>query len=159
MGACEDHVWDVYGFLAYRVGSRADAEDLTQVTFEKALRSWSRFDPRKASAKTWLLTIARNALTDHLRRERPKEAAAVSGDAVGEDALPSTPAAEPVGLSPELERALTDLGQKQREVIALRFGGDMTGAEIADTLGISLADVQQTLSRALRRLRDELEPD
>ena len=46
----DDHVWRVYGFLAYRVRDRAVAEDLTQSTFERALRAWSRFDPRRASS-------------------------------------------------------------------------------------------------------------
>ena len=64
------HVWRVYGFLAYRLGDRDTAEDLTQATFERALRAWSRFDPRRASESTWLLAIARNLLIDHYRRDR-----------------------------------------------------------------------------------------
>ncbi len=51
----EEHVWRVYGFLAYRLRDRHSAEDLTQATFERALRAWSRFDPRRASENTWLL--------------------------------------------------------------------------------------------------------
>ena len=66
----EEHVWGVYGFFGYRVGSRADAEDLTQLTFERALRAWSRFDPDRASARTWLMSIAANLLIDHYRRDR-----------------------------------------------------------------------------------------
>src|SRR2546421_13052425 len=66
----EEHVWRVYGFLSYRVRNRELAEDLTQITFERALRAWSRFDPRRASESTWLLAIARNLLIDHHRRDR-----------------------------------------------------------------------------------------
>ncbi len=66
----EEHVWGVYGFFGYRVGSRADAEDLTQLTFERALRAWDRFDPERASARTWLMSIAGNLLIDHYRRDR-----------------------------------------------------------------------------------------
>src|SRR5437660_8540838 len=65
-----EHVWRVYGFLAYRLRDRDLAEDLTQATFERALRAWSRFDPRRASESTWLLAIARNLLIDHHRRDR-----------------------------------------------------------------------------------------
>ena len=54
----EEHVWRVYGFLAYRLRDRDAAEDLTQATFERALRAWSRFDPRRASESTWLIAIA-----------------------------------------------------------------------------------------------------
>ena len=77
--AYDDHVWDVYGFLGYRLNSREEAEDLTQATFERALRAWSRFDPGRASVKTWLLAIARNVLIDHYRSDRSSSAAAAPG--------------------------------------------------------------------------------
>ena len=64
----KEHVWQVYGYLAYRVSSRAEAEDLTQATFERALRAWNRYDARRASVRTWLLTIARNLLIDQRRK-------------------------------------------------------------------------------------------
>jgi RNA polymerase sigma factor (sigma-70 family) len=55
--------------------------------------------------------------------------------------------------SAELADALAELTEREREVLALRFGGDLTGAEIAHVLGLSLANVQQITSRALRKLR------
>src|SRR5215213_3465154 len=58
----------LFGFLAYRTGDRALAEDLLADTFERALRSRTRFDRRRGSAKTWLYTIALNLLRDHARR-------------------------------------------------------------------------------------------
>ena len=64
----DEHVWDVYGFFGYRLSSRAEAEDLSRSTFERALRAWDRFDPERASARTWLMAIARNLLIDHYRR-------------------------------------------------------------------------------------------
>ncbi len=64
----DEHVWDVYGFLGYRLSSREEVEDLVQATFERALRAWGRFDPERASARTWLLAIAQNLLIDHYRR-------------------------------------------------------------------------------------------
>src|ERR1700690_26447 len=67
--AYDEHVWRIYGFLAYRLRDREAAEDLTQATFERALRAWSRFDPRRASESTWLIAIARNLLIDHHRRD------------------------------------------------------------------------------------------
>ncbi|MHB8159997.1 MAG: RNA polymerase sigma factor [Thermoleophilia bacterium] len=57
----------VYAFVAFRVGNRAAAEDITSQVFEKAWRGYPRFDPRKAAISTWLFTIARNSLTDHYR--------------------------------------------------------------------------------------------
>jgi RNA polymerase sigma-70 factor (ECF subfamily) len=151
--AYDNHVWDVYGFFAYRLGSRADAEDLTQVTFERALRAWHRYDPRRAALGTWLLAIARNLLIDHYRLRRVRHEELV-------EAAPEVPVAdfEPgLGVSPELADALRGLTEREREVIALRFGGDLSGPEIAEILALTVANVQQILSRTLRKLRTRLE--
>jgi RNA polymerase sigma-70 factor, ECF subfamily len=149
----EEHVWRVYGFLAYRLRDRDAAEDLTQLTFERALRAWPRFDPRRASESTWLLAIARNLLIDHHRRDRSGQ-----HQPIDEQLLPAVAGPqERVGTSAELIEALAQLSERDREVLALRFGGDLTGPEIAALLDLSLANVQQILSRSLRRLRDLLE--
>jgi RNA polymerase sigma factor (sigma-70 family) len=148
----EQHVWRVYGFLAYRVRDRDLAEDLTQGTFERALRAWSRYDPRRASESTWLLAIARNLLIDHHRRDR----SAVTEE-LDERVAPTVPGPETrFTTSPELIEALSTLSARDREVIALRFGGDLNGPEIAKMLDLSLANVQQILSRSLRKLRQLL---
>jgi RNA polymerase sigma-70 factor (ECF subfamily) len=149
-----EHVWPIYGFLAYRIGDPDVAEDLTQATFERALRAWSRFDPRRASERTWLLAIARNLLIDHHRQQSSRH--------IGEMAETSGPVVpgpeERFGASAELTEALARLSDRGREVLALRYGGDLTGPEIADLLGLNLANVQQTASRSLRKLRELLEP-
>ncbi|HUA45139.1 MAG TPA: sigma-70 family RNA polymerase sigma factor [Solirubrobacteraceae bacterium] len=146
------HVWRVYGFLAYRLGDRDTAEDLTQATFERALRAWSRFDPGRASESTWLLAIARNLLIDHYRRDR-----STLTDPIEDHVGPVVPGPEEQLASAELVTALARLSDRDREVVALRFGGDMTGPEIAHLLDLSLANVQQILSRSLRKLRRLLE--
>jgi RNA polymerase sigma factor (sigma-70 family) len=148
-----ENVWRVYGFLAYRVRPREVAEDLTQLTFERALRAWPRFDPRRASESTWLLAIARNLLIDHHRRDRSSQ-----HQPIDEGLLPTVDGPEQrLGASPELVNALAQLQDRDREVLALRFGGDLTGPEIAAVLDLSLANVQQILSRSLRKLRGLLE--
>ncbi|MCL2419395.1 MAG: sigma-70 family RNA polymerase sigma factor [Conexibacteraceae bacterium] len=151
----DEQVWRVYGFFAYRLRSRQDAEDLTQLTFERALKAWSKYDERRAGVTTWLIAIARNLLIDHLRA-----ASAGVQTVAGEldlEALPDAPDAHSIGLDPDLERALCQLSPRELELIALRFGGDLTGREIADMTGLSLANVQQILSRALRRMRTTLD--
>lgn len=154
----DEHVWRIYGFFGYRLTSKADAEDLTQLTFERALRAWDGFDPARASEGTWLISIARNLLVDHYRRNRTSTDASLDdqGPIVQlQDAAYHDP--EP-GLSPELAAALERLPDRDREIVALRFGGDLTGPEIAELTGLSLGNVQQILSRSLRKLRVELEP-
>jgi RNA polymerase sigma factor (sigma-70 family) len=157
--AYDEHVWHVYGFFAYRLGRREDAEDLTQQTFERALKAWPRYDPRRATPGTWLLSIARNLLIDHHRSDRSDRHTDV--DAAEHAATTSGPEAD-VGLDPAVERALAALSPRERETVALRFGADLTNRRIARVTGTSTASVDQALSRALRRMRsimDEGEQD
>jgi len=151
----DEQVWCVYAFLVYRVRDRNLAEDLTQATFERALRAWSRFDPRRATVRTWLLAIARNLLIDHHRRDRSSLM-----EPIEERHAPTVDGPEArFGAAPDLAGALAQLGERDREVLALRFGGDLTGPEIAELMGLSLANVQQILSRSLRKLRALLDGD
>jgi RNA polymerase sigma factor (sigma-70 family) len=152
-------VFNVYGFFAYRLKSRADVEDLTQQTFERALKAWSRYDPARGAVSTWLFAIARNLLVDHYRRDRSSTQTSMDADPATERLMPSIAGPEmALGISPDLATALAVLSDRDREVLALRFGGDLTGPEIAELLDLSLANIQQILSRALRRLRSELDP-
>jgi len=152
----DEHIWDVYGFLAYRLGSRPDAEDLTQQTFERALRAWARFDPAKASPKTWLLAIARNLLIDHHRYSAVRPEDPADDEVLEAHSDHNAGPAPDLGLSPALASGLAALSDRDREVVGLRYGGDLTGPEIADELGLTLANVQQILSRSLRRLREHV---
>jgi RNA polymerase sigma-70 factor (ECF subfamily) len=156
--AYEDHVWDIYGYLAYRGAGTSDAEDLTQTTFERALRAWNRFDPERASAKTWLLAIARNAYIDFRRSDRSGRNLSISGGEVSEGELPQHPdPADRSRLDPEIAAAIRRLSRREREALALRFGADLRGPEIAELLDITLANAQQLLSRGLRKVRNELD--
>lgn len=149
----DEHVWVVYGFLAYRLGDRDVAEDLTQTTFERALRAWSRFDPNRGSERTWLVAIARNTLIDHLRRAARAPVGPLDEQSLSEASLADEDRSE----SPELTDALAQLPERERELLALRYGGDLSSPEIAKLVGLSLANVQQINSRALRKLRVLLE--
>ncbi|MCA1689668.1 MAG: sigma-70 family RNA polymerase sigma factor, partial [Actinobacteria bacterium] len=98
----DEYVWRVFGFFAYRVDRRADAEDLTQLTFERAVRAWGRYDPARGSVGTWLLAIAHNLLIDHHRR-RPASPPVPLGESGAEESLLlSTPGPEEgtLGLDP-----------------------------------------------------------
>ena len=159
----EQHVWQVYAYLAYRLSSRVDAEDLTQLTFERAFRSRHRYDPAKGEFSSWVLSIARNALIDHFRRDRSGDTSSISAGDVAESELPRTHGPEAdLGLDPEVAAALAELSDRDRELLALRFGADLKAREIADLTGLTSANVHQILSRSLRRLKvilDEQSPE
>ena len=147
----EEHLDDVYGYLVYLTRDRSLAEDLTADTFEKALKLWRRFDPARASARTWLCQIARTTALDWFRaeeRRRRREERVAVPERVDESAF--------LGLSPELEAALAGLTAAEREVIALRVLLDLDGEEAARVLGISPTAVSTRLSRALKKLEEKV---
>jgi RNA polymerase sigma-70 factor (ECF subfamily) len=150
-----EHAQGLSGFLIYRTGDRVLAEDLLADTFERALRARRRFDPRKASEKTWLYTIALNCLRDHARRR------ATEGRAL--ERIASGPGAESSGEMKEvsdrdlISRNLAVLTDDEREAIALRFGADLTVPEIAKLTGEKLTTMEGRVYGALRKLREAME--
>ena len=149
--AAEAHLDDVFGYLLYLTRDRETAEDLAGSTFEKAIRLWSRFDPHRGTARTWLLGIARTTALDWVRsesRRRRREEAAALPERVDELFVE--------GLSPELESALATLSAGEREVLALRIVLELDGEATARVLGISPTAVSTRLSRALKRLEERV---
>src|SRR5688572_20985745 len=112
----QEHAQGLFGFLVYRTGSRPVAEYLLAGTCERGLRGRRLCDGRKASAKTWLYTIALNLLRDDARRRTAEERALERANA---GVSPEEPAAmDRVERSDELERALAGLSQEERDSIA-----------------------------------------
>jgi RNA polymerase sigma-70 factor (ECF subfamily) len=152
----ERHLDDVYGYLLYLTGDATVAEDLTGETFERALRRWRRFDPRRGSAKTWLCQLARSTALDHFRSERRRRRREeVAGGWEREEAEGRFGE----GLSAELEDALRRLSAGEREVIALRVLLDLDDAAAARLLGISKSACSTRLSRALAKLEGFVKGD
>ena len=147
------HAGDLYAFLLYRTGDHHLAEELVGDTLERAYRARDRFDRRRASEKTWLITIALNRWRDLLRRE-DSERAALERAAEGRDDSTDMQKFDE-------RRALLDglaaLAPEEREVVALSYGADLTAKQIAQLLETPVTTVQGRLYRGLRRLRDVLE--
>jgi RNA polymerase sigma-70 factor, ECF subfamily len=142
----------VYGYLVYLTGDRAAAEDLAAETFEKAFRTWRRYDPRRSSPRTWLCKIAHNVAIDwfraEARRRRREDTYAQGQDLV--DELGD-------GLTGPMEQALRELSPAEREVVALRVLLELDGPSAARVLGISQTACSTRLSRALKRLEERLD--
>jgi RNA polymerase sigma-70 factor (ECF subfamily) len=148
----EEHAPGLLAFLVYRTGDRTLAEDVLADTFERALRARRRFDPRRASRKTWLYSIALNRLRDQIRR-REAESRALQRVAVPE---PEDTAIADVERRDELSAALASLSPEEREAVALRYGADLTVPEIARLTGESLSTAEGRVYRGLRKLREVL---
>src|SRR5436305_12287493 len=148
-----EHLDAVYRYLVYLTGDRAAAEDLAAETFEKAFRSWRRFDPRRGAPRTWLCRIARSAAVDwfraEARRQRREETYAFETAEIEESVFAE-------GLSPQLEAALRTLTPAEREAVALRVLLELDGPGAARVLGISSTACSTRLSRALKRLEEAM---
>ena len=147
-----EHAQSVYAYLAYRTGNRAVAEDLLSETFERVIRSRARYDPRKGAEKTWLYSIARNAMTDHLRREAAEQRA-LERATVEQETTDRTDALDLVAERDAVGRALATLSDEERESVALRYGADLSMPQIARVLGEPLTTVDSRVHRALRKMR------
>ena len=150
----DEHAQALYGFLAYRTGDRALAEDLLSETFERALRARSRFNRRRGTARAWLYSIAlncaRNAVRAHGAERRALERLGVPAHA----ADPGLPFED----RDELAHALDRLAPEERDTLALRFGAGLSSPEIARVTGEPLTTVEGRVYRGLRKLRDILDP-
>jgi RNA polymerase sigma-70 factor (ECF subfamily) len=140
----------VYAYVAYRVGDGADAEDITSATFERGLRYKKSFDAGKGDATAWLIGIARREIAGHFAA-RPD-----AGLVLPEFALPGDLAADSADRM-DLQAAVSELDPRDRELIALRYGADLSARQIAELLELKTNAVEVALHRALGRLRDRLE--
>jgi RNA polymerase sigma-70 factor (ECF subfamily) len=149
-----EHLPRVLNYFRYRLGPTADVEDLTARTFEKAWRARHRYRRDLAGFSTWLLTIARNVATDHLRarqRHDPLDAARAvpsPGHTPEQHALRQSDAER-------LAALLATLEPRQRELIAMKYGADMTNRAIAHATGLSESNVGTILHRAVSTLRGQ----
>jgi RNA polymerase sigma-70 factor, ECF subfamily len=148
-----DCAGDVHGYAISLLGDRAAAEDVTALAFERLYRSRARLDRSRGTPRAWLFSIARNAALDELRRRRRH-----GRDAPGAEPVDACP--EPLATIEHAERratvnaALRALAPREREVVLLKFHGQLTNGELARVLGISESNAGTRVHRALSSLRE-----
>ena len=144
-------VADVHGYALSLLGDRAAAEDVTALAFERLFRARRRLDARRGTPRALLFTIARNAALDELRRRRHRPL----GSAEELAAVPAAQAeTEDVERREAVRQALAELPTRDREIVLLKFHGQLSNAELAQALGISESNAGTRLHRALAKLRD-----
>lgn len=150
------HARGLRGFVAPIAGDRAD--DLVQETFLRVYQHRDRYRAGPASFRSWAYRIARNLALNSKRKEgrvRPLEDAGAEPAARGRGPAESF---ERALERAEVRDAVATLPERDREVVSLRFQRGLSYAEIAKVTGATPAAVKQRAWRALRRLRDVLEP-
>lgn len=142
----------VHAYVAYRIGEGADADDVTSTVFENAVRYRDTYDPWRGQPLPWLLGIARRCVAQALvgrsvDRTPVDELELTTGRDLERDAVERL----------MLHAALSALGDDDRELIALRYGADLSTRRIAELVGKTPNAVDVAIHRALARLRAALE--
>ncbi len=140
---------DVYAYVATIVSDRAAAEDVTAQAYERAYRKRRSFDARRGSERAWIFGIARNAALDELRRRR--RSATLVAEPPDEVLVAHDEAAV---RRATVRAALEQLEPRDRELIALKFHGGLSNAELAKVLGMSESNAGTRVHRAVTKLRE-----
>ncbi|MDD5747460.1 MAG: sigma-70 family RNA polymerase sigma factor [Actinomycetota bacterium] len=158
----DEYVDQIFRYIYYKVGNQNDAQDLTGQTFLKAFENIQYYETRDVSFSSWLFRIAHNLAVDFFRSESRRENVPI-------DEQSPTPAAKGNPMetamadldSERLYLALQRLTHNQREVIVLKFIDNLSNAQIAEIMGVSVGAVKSTQKRglfALNRILSQSSP-
>lgn len=152
----ERHMMSIFRYVYYRVGEIREAEDLTEIIFVKVWQSLHSFKFGKASFRTWIYRVARNALVDHFRTfkqelELPEDAALRSSSPQPEEEVIAMETSE------HIAKAIQRLNPQYQEILTLRFINEMSHEEAAQVMGRSVGAVRVLQFRALKALQEQLE--
>jgi RNA polymerase sigma-70 factor, ECF subfamily len=145
----------IYRYVALKIGNKADAEDMAQQVFLNALQSISSFKWRGISFSAWLFRIAHNQAVDYLRKKSKEATALLDESLVNSDSNPQLVAEHKLDIE-QLVSATRQLTETQREVISLRFAGELPIAKVAKVMGKSQGAIKALQHSAMVALRKSL---
>lgn len=150
----DKYIKRIYDFIYFKTTHKETAEDLTSLTFIKALEKIKTFNADKGTFSAWLYQIARNTVIDFYRTK--KEAIDIDDvwDLAGNENIERDIDAK--AKLQAIEKYLAKLKSEQREIIIMRIWSELTYAEIAEVLGKSEASCKMSFSRAIAVLRKEM---
>ena len=151
----EQHFDRIYRYVALRIGDKIEAEDMTQQVFLHALRSISSFKWKGIPFSAWLFRIAHNQVVDYLRKKAKQATIPLDESQASSDSNPQLVAEHKLDIE-QLASATKRLTTAQREVIALRFAGELSIAQVARVMGKSQGAVKALQHSAIVTLRKAL---
>lgn len=156
-GLYEEYFPKVYNYVRYRVIDPAAADDLTSSVFHKAFDRRSSYDPSRAGFGTWLFTIARNTINDHLRAVRRRKLLSLEWL---RDRASGEPDPEQIMIGNEerdrLLDAIAKLPERERDIMGLKYAAGKTNRTIAGLTGLSESNVGVIVHRAIGKLRSRM---
>ncbi len=154
----DDYFSRLYAYAIYRLQDPVIADEIVSMTFAAALSRSDQFDPTIGSMDAWLFGIARNVIRKHLRTRRIR--VLISLDSFSSHPGSSQRWVEDVAaenqLLAELLSRVGNLPEREREILSLKFGAEMTNRDIAEIMGLTQSNVGVILYRTLRHLRDQM---
>ena len=151
----ESHFDKIYRYVVLRIGNKTEAEDVTQQVFLKALQSIPSFKWKGIPFSAWLFRIAHNLVVDYLRKVKKVVITPLDESSVKSDSNPQLLVEQRLDIE-QLISATKRLTRTQREVISLRFAGELSVAESAKVMGKSEGAVKALQHSAIVALRKAL---
>jgi RNA polymerase sigma-70 factor (ECF subfamily) len=146
----------IYNYFRYRTGDNHAAQDLTAATFEKAWRARAQYRHDRGTVETWLFSIARNVAIDYFRRSRRAQVPIETVHNLASPTSVEDEAQRRFDIA-HLRELLADLPEREREIVALKYGAGLTNQAIAGVTGLSESNVGVILHRTVKKLRAEWE--
>ncbi len=150
----EEHFDKIYRYVTFKIGNETEAEDMTQQVFLNALKSISSFKWKGIPFSAWLFRIAHNQVVDYLRRKK-RTAVPLDESLASNDNNPQLVVEQRLDIE-QLVLATEKLTEAQREVISLRFAGELSIAQVAKAMGKSQGAVKALQHSAIVALRKTL---
>lgn len=151
----EEYYSRIYRYVSIRVGNPSDREDITSKIFIKVYENYESYRPSKGSMTTWIFTIAANTLKDYYRKKKIRNFFSLDreveddrdmeGDVILREDLK------------HLRKKVDKLPERERQLISLKYGGELSHDEIGEILGITSNYVGVLHHRILEKLREEME--
>jgi RNA polymerase sigma-70 factor (ECF subfamily) len=150
----EEHFDKIYRYVTLRIGNATEAQDMTQQVFLNALQSISSFKWKGIPFSAWLFRIAHNQVVDYLRSKK-RTTVPLDESLVSNDNNPQLLTEQKLDIE-QLLLATKQLTEAQREVISLRFAGELPIAQVAKAMGKSQGAVKALQHSAIVALRKTL---
>jgi len=154
----EDYLPRVYNYMRYRLDDAQTADDLTAQVFHRAMKAVKRYDPQRAPFAAWLFGIVHHVLNDYFRQQKRWQW--LSLDTLRQR-FSLAPEPEEAFIQSERQtavlQAVAQLPEREREIVALKFGGNLTNRHIAELTGLTANNVGIILYRTLKQLKVTLQ--
>ena len=151
----EEYFDKIYRYIAFKIGNKTEAEDMTQRVFLNAIKSISSFRWRGIPFSAWLFRIAHNQVVDYLRKKAKHATTSLDEVLVSNGNNPQLVAEQNLDIE-RLLLATKQLTQAQREVISLRFASELSIAQVARVMAKSQGAIKALQHSAIVALRKTL---